>query len=98
MKRDYFRNLNTESESLNPESLELVIPEGFHKKLNSIEKDKLLDDQLLDFNLQLGDYIMGSRKIVQANKGARHIEEEPQLSKRLQEYLEKFNNMEYCPG
>lgn len=93
MKRDYFRNLNTESESLNPESLELVIPEGFHKKLNSIELDMLLNDQLLDSGLQLGNYVMGSRKIVPANKGAQHIEKDFQLSKRLREYLEKFNNM-----
>ncbi len=91
MKRDYFRNLNTESESLNPESLELVIPEGFHKKLNSIELDTLLNDQLLDSGLQLGDYIMGSRKIIPANKRAQHIEKDFQLSKRLREYLEKFN-------
>lgn len=54
MKRDCFRNLNTESESLNPESLELVIPEGFHKKLSSIELGTLLNDQLLDSGLQLG--------------------------------------------
>lgn len=90
--RNYFKNLKTESESLNPESLELVIPEGFHKKLNSIELDMLLNDQLLVSGLQLGDYIMGSRKIVPANKGAQHIEKNPQLSKRLREYLKKFNS------
>ncbi len=91
MNREYYKNLNIESESLNPESLELVIPEGFHKKLNSIEMSMLLNDQLLDSDLQLGDYIMGSRKIVPANKGTQHIEKDFQLSKRLLEYLEKFN-------
>lgn len=91
MNREYYKNLNIESESLNPESLELVIPEGFHKKLNSIEMSILLNDQLLDSGLQLGDYIMGSRKIIPANKGTQHIEKDFQLSKRLLEYLEKFN-------
>lgn len=93
MKRNYFRNIDIKLESLNMESLELVIPEGFHKKLNSIEMSILLNDQLLDSGLQLRDYIMGSRKIVPANKGAQHIEKDFQLSSRLREYLEKFNNV-----
>lgn len=98
MNRKYFKNLNTEAESLDLSTIDLVIPEGFHKKLNSIEMSILLNDQLLYSGLQLGDYIMGSRKIIPANKGSQHIEKDLQISKRLREYLEKFNSLESCPG
>lgn len=92
MNREYFENLDEKAEGLDLNTLELVIPEGFRKKLNSIEEFQLLNDQLLCYGLQLGSYIMGSHKIVQANKGSQHIEKNLQISKRLKEYLKKFNN------
>ncbi len=91
--RGYYKNLNIKSENLELDELELVIPEGFQKKLNDMEKSMLLDDQLLDHGLQLGYYIFGSLKIFPANKKAKHVEENFQISKRLREYIEKFNAM-----
>lgn len=97
--RNYFKNLDTEKRDLLLCDLELVIPEGFCKELNSMEKELLLNDQLLDYGLQVGGYMTGfsknvpSLQIIPANKEKKHIEYDYQISSRLKEYLEKFNNM-----
>ena len=94
MSRQYFKNLKAEYNGVVKLSeLELVIPEGFYKKLNSIELRKLVNDQLLESGLMLQNLIYpdGSSRIVEANKNAKPIEKLHDISGRLSEYLEKFN-------
>lgn len=94
MNRNYFKNLIPETNTIvNLKDLELTIPDGFNYILNDIEKNKLLNDQLLEYGLQLHNVtIMGESRIVEANKKAKPIEEDYQISKRLRYYLELFNS------
>lgn len=94
MNRKYFKNLIPEiNTTVNLKDLELTIPDGFNCTLNSIEKSQLLNDQLLEYGLQLHNVIfMGCQEIVKANKKAKHIEENYQISNRLRYYLELFNS------
>lgn len=94
MNRNYFKNLIPEiNTTVNLKDLKLSIPNGFNQTLNSIEKLQLLNDQLLEYGLQLHNFtIMGCSRIVEANKNANHIEEKCQISKRLRYYLELFNS------
>lgn len=94
MNRNYFKNLIPEiNTTVNLKDLELTIPDGFNQTLNSIEELQLLNDQLLEYGLQLHNVtIMGESRIVETNKKAKHIEENYQISRRLQYYLELFNS------
>lgn len=94
MKRNYFKNLNAElNEVVNVNELQLNIPEGFTKQLNSMELRKLANDQLLEAGMMLHNIVEadGSSRIVEANKNAKPIEKDCQISKRLEEYINKFN-------
>lgn len=94
MNRKYFKNLIPEINIMvNLKDLELTIPDGFNQTLNSIEELQLLNDQLLEYGLQLHNVtIMGESIIVRANKNAKPIEKNYQISKRLRYYLELFNS------
>lgn len=89
----YFTNLSHKANDVvNVSALELIIPEGFRKQLNSIEIRQLVDDELLQYRLQLHSITMDScSRIVKANKGAKPLEKKPDISKRLREYLELIN-------
>lgn len=93
MCREYFKNLTAEiNEVVDMNQLELVVPEGFNKQLTSMEKHQLINDQLLEHGMMLHNFTIGGQsRIVEANKNSKHIERNPQISKRLREYLEKFN-------
>lgn len=92
MNRNYFENLKVEvNEVVKMDELKLNIPEGFNKELNSMEKRLLIDDQLLQHGLCLDSIsIDGCSRIVSAGKKRQPIEKQI-ISKRLKEYLEKFN-------
>lgn len=93
--REYFKNVKAEvGEVINPSKLELIIPEGFTKQLNDREKECLLADQLIQKGLMLDTLaINGASRIVTASKGVMRQKplSECFVSKRLSEYLEKFN-------
>lgn len=94
MNRKYFKNLIPEiNTTVNLKALELTIPYGFNYTLNGIEELQLLNDQLLEYGLQIHNVtFMGCLKIVEANKNAKPIEKDCQISKRLRYYLELFNS------
>ena len=98
MKRNYFEGIKYElNELIAPADLKMNVPEGFGKSLNSIETLQLINDQLLEKGLELDNTVFTDadgkavHRIVTAGKKAKHIENNPNISKRLREYLDKFN-------
>ncbi len=96
MAKKYFSNLPTSiNEVVVLSKLELIIPTGFKKKLNTMEIMQLANDQLLQYGLQLhNQYILGSCRIVEANKNTKPLQENYQISMRLREYFILFEAME----
>lgn len=94
--KEYFKNLKAEiNEVVDLSVLELLIPEGFNKQLNSIEKMALVDDQLLQHGLTSSNQVInGGCRIVEASKNARPLEQRADISSRLREYLKLINSQE----
>lgn len=98
-KRDYFKNVVCEEGAVVDWSeVELIIPEGFKKELNSMEKSMLMDDQLRTYKLVMDDMAFNiggkvCRRIIKLEKAKQPLEKKPDISKRLKEYLELFKNM-----
>lgn len=98
-KRDYFKNVVCEEGAVVDWSeVELIIPEGFKKELNSMEKSMLMDDQLRTYNLRMDEMVFNTggavcRRIIKLEKAKQPLEKKPDISKRLKEYLELFKNM-----
>ena len=97
--RNYFKNVVCEDGAVFDWSeVELIIPEGFKKQLNSMEKSMLMDDQLRTYKLRMDDLAFNTggtvcRRIIKLEKAKQPLEKKPDISKRLKEYLELFKNM-----
>lgn len=86
----YFVNLNNPKEGniVNLKNLELHVPEGFQKHLSREEKHKLLNEQLAEYGLRLGD--LYRNQLERMKKKPEPLRTSASTPKRLKEYLILF--------
>lgn len=99
-QRNYFKNVVCEDGAVVDWSeVELIIPDGFRKELNSMEKSMLMDDQLRTYKLRLDDMVFNTGgavccRIIKLEKAKQPLEKKADISKRLREYIKLFKKME----
>lgn len=88
---EYFVNLKNpkEGDTVNWKDLELHVPEGFRKHLNSMEKHRLLNGQLAEYGLMLGDNYGEYSELIRMKSMPAPLEKS--ASNRLREYLTLFD-------
>lgn len=88
---EYFLNLKNpkEGNTVNWKDLELHVPEGFRKHLNSMEKHRLLNGQLAEYGLMLGDGYGEYSELIRMK--SMPAPPEKSASNRLREYLTLFD-------
>lgn len=94
----FFKNLDNlkEGDIINHNELHLVVPRGFGKKLNSIERRLLLIEDLHELGLELKGLVMdGDEQVVAENPKRNYVPVRKihDASKRLKEYLSLYDKM-----
>ncbi len=92
----YFENNFKAGDVTDFEKLKLKIPEGFRKKLNCMEINLLLVEQLSNEGLELRGISFGGQEEImkKTSKNIIPLDKHYGVSKRLKEYLKMFREQE----